>query len=273
MASHPDNPHQLPVAVVTGASSGIGRGLAAMLARDGHCVVLAARRAPTLQEFAEQLRRDGGTACAEPTDATDPAAVARLVAAAQVRGELRVVVACAGVYGRGLADSLDAAAMANALRDNFWSAFHLAEAALPPLRRSRGHLVFVNSFDAKKGLPQDAAYAAAKCALAGYAAALRQALRPAGVHVCSVFPGRVDTPMIAHLTTPWASPKVPVARVVAAVRRALARRSPEVIVPWWCRPLWWADVLSPRLGDWLVRWLRLDGVAHSQRDTADPTRP
>jgi short-subunit dehydrogenase len=256
---HPDNPRGLPVAVVTGASSGIGAALAAALAERGHCVALAARRADRLAAVAAQIHGRGGAAFAVPTDATDPGAVAALCAAARARGAVTVVVANAGVYGRGLASELTAAAMDAALRDNFWSAFHLAQAALPLLRERRGQLVFVASFDAKKGLPMDAAYATAKCALAGYAASLRQALHGSGVQVGIAFPGRVDTPMIDQVAVPWASPKIPTERAVRAILWLLRHRRAEVVVPWWCRPLWWADVLSPRLGDWLVRVLRLDG--------------
>jgi uncharacterized protein len=113
-------------------------------------------------------------------------------------------------------------------------------------------------------MPQDGAYAAAKAALAAYAAALRQCVHGRGVHVCTVFPGRVDTPMIATLDVPAISAKIPADRVARAVLRALRRQRPEVVVPWHCRLLLWSDVLSPRFGDWLVRVLRLDGRPRSR---------
>ena len=122
--------------------------------------------------------------------------------------------------------------------------------------------MFVTSFDAKKPMPHEGAYAAAKAAVATYAAALRQALHGRGVHVCTVFPGRVDTRMIANLRVPAISAKIPPARVAKAILRAIRRRSPEVVVPWHCRLLLWGDMLSPRLSDWLVRVLRLDGREH-----------
>jgi len=249
------------VALVTGASSGIGEAVARALARRGYAVVLVARGADRLAAVARAVRGAGGTALELPGDARDRAAVATLIDAAFAwHGRLDVVVANAGVYYRGLATELTPAILEAALRDNFWVAFQVADVAVPRLvAQGQGHLVFVNSFDARKALPMDAAYVVAKSALAGYAAALRQALRPLGVHVCSVFPGRVDTPMIAGLEVPWVSRKVPPARVAAAIVRAVARRRPEVIVPARCRLLLWADVLSPRLSDWLVRRLRLDG--------------
>ena len=230
------------------------------LAQAGHDVALLARSVPDLERTAAAVRAAGGQALVLPTDATDAAAVAEAVRAVQQAfGRVDVVVANAGVYRRAPATSVTRADLELALRDNFWSAFHLLEAALPHLRASRGQVVVLNSFDAKKGMPQDAAYATAKAALASFAASLRQALRPDGVHVCSVFPGRVDTAMVQDLDVPWISAKIPAERVARAVRRAIRRRRSEVLVPWHIRPLWWLDVLSPRLGDWLVRVLRLDG--------------
>lgn len=254
-------PSTRPVAVVTGASRGIGAAIAVQLAQAGHDVALLARSVPDLERTAAAVRDAGGQALVLPTDATDAAAVAMAIAEVQrTFGRLDVVVANVGVYRRAPATSVTRADLELALRDNFWSAFHTIEAALPVLRaQRRGHVVILNSFDAKKGLPQDAAYAAAKAALASFGASLRQALRPDGVHVCSVFPGRVDTTMVDHLEVPAISAKIPAERVARAVLRGIRRRRAEVLVPWHVRSLWWLDVLSPRLGDWLVRVLRLDG--------------
>ena len=254
-----------PVAIVSGASRGIGASIALGLARAGHAVALLARTRPDLERIAAAITAAGGDALVVPVDATDAAAVAQATATVLAwRGRLDLVVANAGVYRRGLASDLQAADLELALRDNFWSAFHLVHAALPTLRaQRRGQVMFVNSFDAKKGLPQDAAYAAAKAALASYAASLRQALRPEGLHIGSVFPGRVDTAMVQDLDVPWISAKIPAERVARAVLRALRARRAEVLVPWHIRPLWWCDVLSPRLADWLVRILRLDGRPRS----------
>lgn len=234
------------------------------MARAGHAVALVARRADPLARVAAAITANGGQALALPGDATDGSAMAHAVESATVwHGRLDLVVANAGVYSRGLATAVDRAALEAALRDNFWSAFHTVAPALAALRRSRGQIVFVNSFDAKKGLPMDAAYVVAKAALAGYAGTLRQALRGDGVNVLSVFPGRVDTPMLERVDVPAISAKIPPQRVARAVVRALRARRAEVIVPWPCRFLWWCDVLSPRLGDWLVRILRLDGRLRS----------
>ena len=256
-----------PVAIVTGASRGIGAAIALELARAGHDVALLARSVPDLERSAAAVRAVGGQALVLPTDATDAAAVAAAVREVQQSfGRVDVVVANAGVYRRAPATAVTRADLELALRDNFWSAFHLLAACVPLLRaQRRGHVVILNSFDAKKGLPLDAAYAAAKAALASFGASLRQDLRQDGVHVCSVFPGRVDTAMVGQLEVPAISAKIPAERVARAVLRGIRWRRAEVLVPWHIRSLWWLDVLSPRLGDWLVRVLRLDGRERSPR--------
>ncbi len=248
------------IALVAGASRGIGAAIALELARDGYAVALLARSRVDLEQVAAAIAAGGGAALVVVVDVTDPRAAAAAVDQVRRWGQLEVVVANAGVYRRGLACDVTRDDLEAALRDNFWSAFHVIAAALPTLRaQRRGQVVIVNSFDAKKGLAQDSAYAAAKAALASYAASLRQALHRERINVCSVFPGRVDTAMVADLEVPWISAKIPAERVARAVRRGLRRRRAEIVVPWHVRPLWWCEVLSPRLADWLARVLRLDG--------------
>src|SRR4051794_10381177 len=97
--------------------------------------------------------------------------------------------------------------------------------------RGRGHIVLVSSIDGLKALPGDAPYAAAKFALAGLGDALRQDLRPHGVGVTTVFPGRVDTPMVENLHVPLVSRKLPPERVARAIVRAIQRDRAEVLLP------------------------------------------
>jgi NADP-dependent 3-hydroxy acid dehydrogenase YdfG len=249
------------VALVTGASSGIGAAIAQALAADGYAVALVARRGDRLERLAADLRARGAAVAVEVCDVTDAAAVDRLVRRTLARwGRLDVVVANAGSYVRRPADQITRADFESSFAVNFWGAFHVVQSALPHLlARGAGHLVLMTSFDARKALPHDGAYAAAKAALASYAGALRQTVRGRGVHVCTLFPGRVDTPMCDGLEVPAISAKIPAARVARA----------EVIVPWHCRLLLWADTLSPALGDWFVRVLGLDG---SERSPADRDR-
>jgi len=249
------------VALITGASSGIGRALAELLAEQGYAVALAARGAERLDQFAALLRARHATVLTESVDVSDAAAVDRFVQRVHATwGRLDLVIANAGSYSRKPAVDVTRADLEQALATNLWGAVHVVRAALPRLLAQRsGDLVLMSSFDAKKPLPSDAAYAAAKAAAAAYAAALRQGLRGSGVHVCTVFPGRIDTPMIEALDVPAISAKVPALRAAKAVLRGVRNRRAEVFVPLRCHLLLWADTLSPTLGDWLVRVTGLDG--------------
>lgn len=249
------------VAIVTGASSGIGRATALALAREGARVALAARRSSLLEEVAREVEALGGEALVVPTDVTDQAQVEHLVAQTLSRwGQVDLLIANAGAYIRRPIRELTAADVERSMAVNFYGALYAVLAVLPHmLARGQGHIVLVSSMDGKKGLPPDAPYVAAKFALAGFGDVLRQELHGTGVGVTIVFPGRVDTPLIAGLEVPWISAKIPPETVARAILRAIRRRQPEVIVPWQTRLLLYAHVISPRFADWGVRFFHLEG--------------
>jgi len=129
------------------------------------------------------------------------------------------------------------------------------------LERGSGHIVVVSSVDGKKGLPPDTAYVASKFALNGFMDVLRQELHGSGVHVCTILPARVDTPMIENLQVPFGSRKISSDRVARSIVRAIRKNRAEVIVPYLGpKFLVVANSFSPRFGDWLVRLFKLWGV-------------
>ena len=249
------------VAIVTGASSGIGRATALALAGEGACVVLAARNATALQEVAQSIRALGRGALVVPTDVTHQDQVERLAAETLTRwGRVDILVANAGAYVRCPIADLTVAEVERSMAVNFYGALYAVLAVLPHmLNRGSGHLVLVSSVDGRKGLPPDAPYVAAKFALSGFGDVLRQELYGTGVHTTIVFPGRVDTPMIATLRVPWMSAKVPPEAVARVIVRAIRRRQAEMIIPFQARALVYLNTLSPRLGDWIVRLFHLEG--------------
>ncbi len=255
------------VAIISGASSGIGRATALALAAEGARLALAARSADRLRATADEIKAQGGEALALPTDVTHREQVERLVRETLDHwGRLDVVVANAGQYIRCPVRELTVAAVERSLAVNFYGGLHLALAALPTLlAQGSGHLIFVTSMDGKKGLPPDAPYVAAKFALTGLAEVMRQELRGSGVAVTTVLPGRVDTPMIETLRVPWISAKVPPEAVAGAIVRAVYRSRPEVIVPRWAKVLVYVNTVSPRLGDWAVRAFHLAGWDEKSR--------
>jgi NADP-dependent 3-hydroxy acid dehydrogenase YdfG len=255
------------IAIVTGASSGIGRATALALAGEGAHVALAARNATALHEVAQAIRALGQEALAVPTDVIHQDQVERLVTETLSRWKrVDILMANAGAYVRCPIPDLTVAEVERSMAVNFYGALYAILAVLPHmLNQKSGHLVLVSSMDAKKGLPLDAPYVAAKFALAGFGEVLRQELYGSGVQVITVFPGRVDTPMIATLQVPWISAKIPPEAVARAIVRAIHQRQPEVIVPLQARALVYLNTLSPRLGDWIARLFHLEGQENVRR--------
>jgi len=249
------------ISIVTGASSGIGRATAIALARAGANVVLAARRESLLQEVAEGIRALGREALVFPMDVTDQRAAGQLVTHTLQRwGRVDIMVTCAGQYLRCPIRELAPAALQRSLEVNFYGSVYPVLEVLPHmLARGEGHIVLVTSVDGKKGLPPDAPYVVAKFALSGFGDVLRQELHGTGVEVTVVFPGRVDTPLIADLEVPRISAKIPPEAVARAIVRAIRRRQAEVIIPFQASLLLLLNFLSPRLGDWAIRTFRLEG--------------
>jgi short-subunit dehydrogenase len=213
------------VAIVTGASSGIGRALALRLGADGHRVGLIARRGQLLEALAGGIRAAGGTAAAAVADVGDRAALR--IAVAEIEGRLGptdVMVANAGFGAPTRLDPLNIEDVEQTFRVNLMGVIYSIEAVLPGmLVRRRGQLVAVSSLAADKGLPGESAYCASKAAINVYMEGLRIALRGKGVVVTTVCPGFVQTPM-----TPMdaaAAPFIMCAEEAAGrIARLIARR-------------------------------------------------
>lgn len=256
------------VAVITGASSGIGRATALALAREGARVALAARTKSALHRVADEIRTLDRDALVVPSDVTSRNDVDHLVAKTLERwGRLDILVANAGAYIRSPVENLTVCEVERSMAVNFYGALYAVLAVQPHLLgQGSGHIVLVSSMDGKKGLPLDAPYVAAKFALAGYGEVLRQELRDRGVHVTTIFPGRVDTGLIESLAVPGISAKIPPEMVARAIVTAVRRPKPEVVVPFHARLLYLVNAASPRLGDWLVRVFRLQGWERGQSE-------
>ncbi len=231
------------------------------MAREGADVTLAARTESALHRVAEEIRALGRDALVVRTDVTRRDQVDRMVAETLARwGRIDILVANAGAYVRSSVVDLTVTEVEHSMAVNFYGALYAVLAVQPHLlARGSGHIVLVSSVDAKKGLPLDAPYVAAKSAMAGYGEVLRQELRGSGVDVTLVFPGRVDTPLIETLEVPWISAKIPPQAVGRAIVSAIKRERTEVVLPFRARLLCLVDALCPRLGDWVVRSFRLEG--------------
>jgi short-subunit dehydrogenase len=227
------------IAVVTGASSGIGRATALELARRGAGLVVAARREEPLVSLVDECKRHGAEALAVPTDVTDPGAVERLAERARERfGHVDAWVNNAGVYLVGRFEDTPLEAFRRVLEVNLLGCVHGARAILPHFRSRRaGVLVNVASVDAHVPAPLVSAYVASKFAVLGWSESLRQELRDLeDVHVAVVSPAASDTPLFQHAAnysgrpvkalTPTYAPQQ-VAETIAAL---IERPQREVIV-------------------------------------------
>jgi NADP-dependent 3-hydroxy acid dehydrogenase YdfG len=249
------------VALVTGASAGIGRATALALAQRGAHVAVCARRQELLAEVADKVRAIGREALVVPADVTDACQVHELVEAVMRRwGRVDMLVSNAGEYIRAPLPELSVEHLRRSLAVNFYAGIYAVLEVLPYMRRQGGgHIVFVTSMDGKLGIRNDAPYVAAKFALTGFAHVLRQELHGSGISVSNVLPGRVDTEMIEHLRFHWLSAKIPPEAVARGVITAIEKRKAEVILPPLAVLLYYVWVLSPRLGDYLARLLHLEG--------------
>src|SRR6185503_9262502 len=187
------------VAIVTGASSGIGRATAKLFAQEGAKVVVGARREAELKELVREIRAAGGEALALAGDVQSEQYAKDLVAAAEKQfGRLDVAFNNAGTLGPiGPSTEVDAAAWNEALAVNLTSAFLGAKHQIPALlKQGGGSIIFTSTFVGySASFPGVAAYAASKAGLVGLTQTLAAEYGPQGVRVNAILPGAVDTPM------------------------------------------------------------------------------
>jgi short-subunit dehydrogenase len=190
------------VALITGASSGIGLALARRLAGEGTKVALVARRKDLLDGAAGEIRAAGGTALAIPCDVRERMPThAAIATAARELGPIDLLIANAGVGHAIHAESFDAALFEDTLRTNLLGPVYAVEAVLPAmLTRHSGHIVGVSSLAAYRGFPVTHAYCASKSALNAFLEGLRAEVADRGIRITTVCPGFVRTPMTAKNT-------------------------------------------------------------------------
>ena len=185
------------VAVITGASSGIGEATARALAADGHRVALLARRADRIAALSDEL---GDGALAIEADVTDRDSI--VAAAERVQGELGrtdILVNNAGVMLLGPFSSAQRADYRQMVEVNLMGAITATEVFLDQLRDGGGDLVNISSVAGRTARPGNAGYAATKWGMNGWSESLRQELRP-DVRVMVIEPGAVATELTDHIT-------------------------------------------------------------------------
>ena len=183
------------IAVVTGASSGIGKAVAVALAARGLRPCLTGRDVERLWRLADVLTARGARPSVVPADLGLDEGVRALIEAVETIGRLDVLVHSAGALCLG--DMVDAGwnDFDELYRVNLRAPYLLTRALLPLLAASRGQIVFVNSSAALRASADNALYAATKAGLVSLAGSIRDRVNPLGVRVLTVFLGRTATPM------------------------------------------------------------------------------
>jgi len=183
------------VAIITGASSGIGEATAEALAGDGIQVVLTARRAEKLEAVADRIESNGGDALVVPADVTDDDALDSLVETVKDEfGRIDVLVNGAGfgLYGSVEETPIDEARYQFDV--NMFGLARLTQLVIPVMREQRsGTIINISSMGGKVWYPMGAWYHATKHALEGWSDCLRYELAPHGIDVVVVEPGLIDT--------------------------------------------------------------------------------
>ncbi len=247
------------IAVITGASSGIGWALARALAAQGCKVGLVARRREQLAALAAEIEKSGGIAAYAVGDVSErQQALDSIHEVAGRLGPVDLLVANAGVGAPTTVEPLNVGDVEKMFRVNVLGVVYSLEAVLPQmLERRSGHLAAVSSLAAYKGLPGESGYTASKAAVNVFMDGLRVQLRSKGVAVTTICPGFVKTPMteVNEFKMPFLmSAEQAAERIVAALKR----KRKVYNFPWQL-------AFMMKLSRWAPDWL-LDRMMHTYNE-------
>jgi short-subunit dehydrogenase len=186
---------QNQVVIITGASSGIGKSLALLLADQGAKMAIAARRAGRLEQVASECRLRGGEVLAIPTDVSNEFQCKALIEQTVADyGRLDMLINNAGMAASGLLDEFpDLHLFRQTLDINLYGTVYCTYYALPHLKQSKGRIVTVSSLGGKSAIPYNTPYCASKYGLQGFSDSLRMELYQHGVSVTVICPWWVVT--------------------------------------------------------------------------------
>jgi NADP-dependent 3-hydroxy acid dehydrogenase YdfG len=192
------------IALVTGASSGIGAAAAEVLASAGATVVVAARRLDRLEALVHQIESRGGKAFALPGDVTDEQTAQGLVTGTVSRfGRLDILVNSAGVIDSGGVENADMARYRRVVDINLLGTLYTCHAAIGPMRaQGGGDIINISSTAGRRAAALFNAYAASKFGLTGMTEAMRQEVGRYGIRVCIIEPGATTTEVSAGVGDP-----------------------------------------------------------------------
>ena len=244
--------------VITGASSGLGAGLAQSYAAPGKTLGLVGRNAARLSMIATACRKRGAMVHEGVLDVAQAEPIGDWLVALDSACPVDLVIACAGIsagtrpdgHPEGLAAAIEM------VRANLLGVIHTIEPLLPVFAARRaGHLALVASIAAYRGLPDSPGYCASKAGVRAYGEALRAALAPQDVQVTVISPGFFTSPMSKRFlgSKPF---QISLDQAVTRIRTGLDSRRRRLGFPWQLRlVLQTLDLLPAAIGDRLIRWM------------------
>jgi short-subunit dehydrogenase len=251
------------VAVITGASSGIGEASARLLAAQGCAVILVARRVERLNQLAEEIRKTGGKAFTLQTDLSNLEEI-RFAASKimQSADHIDILVNNAG-FGRLLClEDLDPVDDIGAMMQvNILGTIYLTRLLLPGMiAQKSGHIINIASIASFIGTPTYSVYAASKFAMRGFSEALRRETMRHGIDVSAIYPGAVSTEFTEHIggkrQTKITTPKwllLSAEDVARGVVKVAKRPRRMLLMPWPMNMAVWMNALFPGIVDWVVK--------------------
>ncbi len=264
--------------ILTGASGGIGRRLAAGAAARGARLLLAGRKLPVLDEIAAPLQAHGGDVATMAGDLTNPADMQALIQTAKERfGGLDILINNAGVSSFGHFATSTEPVLREIMEVNFFAPAELMRLAAPLLRRgNRPVIVNVSSMCARRGVPAWSEYSASKFALAGLTEALRAEFARFDIDVLLVVPGLTQTDFASHSLRRDGRMQIdfaggmPAAHVAENILRGLEKGTSEIVLGREARWLLRINRVLPRLVDRLLARRVKALYANKQQEAQTP---
>ena len=251
-----------PVALITGASSGIGAATAQLMAMEGYRVVLAARREERLEVLANEIRRAGGQALPIRTDVVQLDSIQGMVDRAITEfGQIDLLVNNAGFARQKWLEGMDSDRDVDLqVQVNLLGLLFTTQTILPHMiQRRRGHIINISSMAAFVAPPTYSVYSATKYAVRGFSESLRREVGLWGIKVSTIYPASVETEFTLHTEADYQSdflyPKAfrlsaeDVAKVILRVARSPKR---DVILPRIMVFAKWINYLMPGLIDRII---------------------
>ncbi len=262
------------VALLTGASSGIGAVIANLLAQENVTVVGVARSKSGLNNTKSIIENLGGEFHGIPFDISQTSKLSELkVQVANAIGEVDILINNAGIEEYNYFQDYDLEYIEKITTVNLIAGMELTRQFLPQMLDRGGHIVNICSLSAKKGESFNATYSATKGGLALFTDALRQEFHGTSVGVSAIFPGLVkDVGMYSdsQVKAPLILGTISSNKVAGAVIKAIKKNKPDVIVnsgP--LRPLLAIDVLFPNFGNWFARITGINDFCRKRADLGE----